>query len=226
MSWSSSSSANANAISSRPSMSKRNGLAARFSSACADVALPSRPTMSPQHSFGASRTACATISSSRSRAIFTAERLDGAIGRLRLLELLGVVVVVAAGHVRHRLLELAHALAQRAADLGKLLRAEYDERDGQDEQQLSGTEVEWHGGRALLGLADCDGRYYAAMVDADVPIGTHARELHVVPVSKACGMGSLWTSLRRTTRCWPSLAMIEAPVCSSRVSTSLACASW
>src|SRR5688572_6187683 len=60
-----------------PSTSKRNGLAAVFSASCTETARPSRVATRPQHSFGASRRACAITRSSRSRAMTT----DGRSGR-------------------------------------------------------------------------------------------------------------------------------------------------
>src|SRR5436305_5442458 len=104
-------------MSSRPSMSKRNGLAARFSIARTPVAVPPDPTMRPQHSLGASAMARSTTSSSMERAICTREaylRLDA----LRLFLVVG-------GDTGDRVLELAHALAERLADLGELLGTEH-----------------------------------------------------------------------------------------------------
>src|SRR5918999_3656570 len=127
-------------MSSRPSISKRNGLAATFSVACTAVAAPSRPAMTPQHSLGASRTACATISSSSPRAILTPDRLVG----LR-AEAPGVVALVVGGDVRERVLELAHPLAERPVHLGQLPRAHADEGDDEDDDELHRSDVEWHG---------------------------------------------------------------------------------
>jgi hypothetical protein len=42
---------------------------------------------------------------------------------------------------RERLLELAHAPADRAPDLGQLLRAEHDQRDREDDDELHGADV-------------------------------------------------------------------------------------
>ena len=52
-----------------------------------------------------------------------------------------VVVVVVAGDAGDGVLELAHALAERAPDLGQLLRAEHDQGDDQDDQQLGDADV-------------------------------------------------------------------------------------
>src|SRR4051812_15730563 len=127
-------------MSSSPSISNRNGLATTFSVACTPVAAPSRAAMTPQHSLGASRTACATISSSSVRAILTRNRLD-----VLRVQALGVVVLVVGRDVRERVLELAHALAERPADLGELLRPQHDQGDDEDHDELHGSDVEWHG---------------------------------------------------------------------------------
>src|SRR5829696_7671502 len=116
-----------------PSTSKRNGLAAVFSASCTETARPSRVATRPQHSFGASRRACAITRSSRSRAMTT----DGRSAPTRRGAL---VLVVAAALAADRFLELAQAVTDGAADLGKLLGAENDERDRQDDDELHGAD--------------------------------------------------------------------------------------
>src|SRR5215218_8441594 len=118
--------------SSIPSTSKRNWLAAVFWASWMLTARPSRVATRPQHSLGASRCAWAITRSSRSAAMTT----DAGTARRALL-----VVVAAAGLAAQRLLELAQAVADGAADLGELLGAEHDERDRQDDDELHGADV-------------------------------------------------------------------------------------
>src|SRR4051812_9989009 len=91
----------------------------------------------PQHSFGASSSAWATISSTRDRAI---RKLLGArgLGRLELGDVV-IVVVRPATDARDRVLELAHPLAERAPDLGQSLRPEEDQGEDQDDEHLGET---------------------------------------------------------------------------------------
>src|SRR4051794_12599795 len=53
----------------------------------------------------------------------------------------GALVVVALVLSGERVLELAHALAERLADLGQLLRAQHDEGDGEDDDELHRADV-------------------------------------------------------------------------------------
>src|SRR4051794_31533732 len=52
-----------------------------------------------------------------------------------------LAVAVAVAVAAQRVLELAHALADRAAGVGQLLRAEHDQRDREDEDELHGADV-------------------------------------------------------------------------------------
>src|SRR3954466_50083 len=136
---------------SRPSTSKRSGLRAVFSASCTDTARPSRTAIMPQHSLGKSRRAWATMRSTSSGAMSTPR---GYRPRVLLLALdRGPLVVVALGLARERVLELAHALAQRLADLGQLLRAQHDEGDGEDDDELHRADVRHPISRAFEGRA-------------------------------------------------------------------------
>src|SRR4051812_48256906 len=121
---------------SRPSTSKRNGLAARFSASWTSVAAPSRTATRPQHSAGKSRRAWSTMRSSSACAI-----------RKRLLRLQrGALVLVHAPRrgvvlARERRLELAQPPADGAPGLGQLLGAEDDQGDRQDDDELHRTDV-------------------------------------------------------------------------------------
>src|SRR5688572_11346447 len=105
----------------------------------------------PQHSSGASSRACATMRSSMERGMrmaapdarvtdSAARRPDPAgpagalraLGRLERLDLVLVVVVVLPA-AADRVLELAHAVADRLADLGEPLGPEDDQRDDEDD---------------------------------------------------------------------------------------------
>src|SRR3954453_3376888 len=88
----------------------------------------------PQHSFGKSRRAWATMRSTSSGAMST-PRGNRPLFSLFALDR-GAFVVVAVGLARERVLELAHALAQRLAHLGQLLRAQHDQGDGEDDDEL------------------------------------------------------------------------------------------
>src|SRR3954469_19637900 len=96
---------------------------------------PLRPASRPHTSSGASSRAWAMISSMCSGAYSTPPKL------LRSFDRGGRVVVVVPVVARERLLELAHALPEGAPDLGQLLRAEHDERDGEDDDELHGSDV-------------------------------------------------------------------------------------
>src|SRR4051794_24569591 len=53
----------------------------------------------------------------------------------------GALVVVVLGLAGERVLELAHALAERLAHLGQALRAQHDEGDGEDDDELHRADV-------------------------------------------------------------------------------------
>src|SRR5215207_2820649 len=101
----------------------------------------------PQHSFGASSRACATISSISGRAIRTPLRLvdpPARLGRLGIgvgLELRCLGLVAVTPDARERLLELAQPTADRARRLRQPLGAEHDERYREDEQDLQRSDV-------------------------------------------------------------------------------------
>src|SRR5712691_6735046 len=69
---------------------------------------------------------------------------DGLLDRRRGRQLGGFVLLVLA---RHRALELAHTLAERAAHLGQFLRPEDEQDDEEENQQLRGSNPTWHGGQ-------------------------------------------------------------------------------
>src|SRR5262245_44503630 len=99
----------------------------------------------PQHSFGASSRACATISSSCSRVSRTAGsglELAAALAGDRVA--LVVVVLVLGVHV-HGFLELTDALADRARDLGQPLGTQDDQCDREDDDDLCGSDLAEHG---------------------------------------------------------------------------------
>src|SRR6478672_10251890 len=123
----------------------------------------------PQHSFGASDRAWATISSSRAREIFMRARLAmpdslfSVLGTenwqllrqpclLGLLGLLGRLVLF--GLAAQRALELANSPAQRTTRLGELLGAQHDQRDGQDDDELEGSDLKGHARRLLPCVQD------------------------------------------------------------------------
>src|SRR6478735_690280 len=60
---------------------------------------------------------------------------------------LGLLVVVRAGD---RILELAHALAERAPDLRQALRPEHEQRDDQDHDQSGDADLRNHGPSVAL----------------------------------------------------------------------------
>src|SRR3954466_10418758 len=124
---------------SRPSTSKRSGLRAVFSASCTDTARPSRTAIMPQHSLGKSRRAWATMRSTSSGAMSTPRGYRQAVLLLALDR--GALVVVAIGLAGERVLELAPALAERLAHLGQLLRAQHDEGDGEDDDELHRADV-------------------------------------------------------------------------------------
>src|SRR5689334_20470829 len=133
---------------SRPSTSKRSGLAAMFSASCTLTATPSRTAIMPQHSLGKSRRAWATMRSMSSGAISTPRdywpRAAGSAGGgvfLLALDRGALVLVAVVVLPRQRLLELAHALAERLADLGQLLRPEHDQGDRENDDELHGADV-------------------------------------------------------------------------------------
>src|SRR3954469_19079494 len=124
---------------SRPSASNRIGLRAVFSASCTDTARPSRTAIMPQHSLGKSRRAWATMRSTSSGAMSTPRGYRQAVLLLALDRV--ALVVVAIGLAGERALELAHALAERLAHLGQLLRAQHDEGDGEDDDELHRADV-------------------------------------------------------------------------------------
>src|SRR5689334_17640781 len=113
-------------IRSGSSISNRSGLANLFVAGKTCCAPPSPlVATTPQHSFGASARAWATIWSYSSRAI----RIRG-LGGLALArggEVLLLRLVLVLRDAGDRVLELAHALADRAASLGQALRAKDQE---------------------------------------------------------------------------------------------------
>src|SRR3954453_3248873 len=125
---------------SRPSTSKRSGLRATFSASWTLTARPSRTATIPQHSLGKSRRAWWTMRSTRSGEISTPPSVSSVLLRLLGLDR-GALVVVALVLSGERLLELAHALAERLADLRQLLRAQHDEGDGEDDDELHRADV-------------------------------------------------------------------------------------
>src|SRR3954465_1894859 len=115
--------------------SKRRGRCAWLTIRKPRAERPSRPASSPHTSSGASSRAWVTISSMCSGANSTPERLlrlGGGLDGVGLGDRVGAVVAA------ERLLELAHPLPEGAPDLGQLLRAEHDQRDGQDDDELHG----------------------------------------------------------------------------------------
>src|SRR4051794_17088 len=124
-------------ITSRGSTSKRSGLCAAFVMRYTRSERPLRPASRPQHSSGASARACATISSMCSGANSTPPRLQAGLGLDRLPVGAILVAVVAA----QRLLELAHPVADRAPDLGQLLRAEHDQSDREYDNEFKGPDL-------------------------------------------------------------------------------------
>src|SRR3954471_17655258 len=129
---------------SRPSTSKRSGLRAVFSASWTDTARPSRTPIMPQHSLGKSRRAWATIRSTSSGAMSTPRGYRpvlGGPGPLLLALDRGALVVVAVGLAGERVLELAHALAERLAHLGQLLRAQHEQGDDEDDDELHRADV-------------------------------------------------------------------------------------
>src|SRR5215216_420818 len=119
-------------------MSYASGLARALRALYRATACPSRlPTM-PQHSFGASSRAWATIWSSSERAI---RKRSGALGGLQRGDL---VLVVVLGVAADGVLELPHPVADRLAHLGQALRAEDDQGDDEHDHELERADVEWH----------------------------------------------------------------------------------
>src|SRR5690242_5773271 len=97
----------------------------------------------PQHSLGASALAWAMTSSSSAREIRMSPTLaDGARLLGRALERAVLVVLIVAARVAAQgVLELPHAAADRAADLGQALRAEHDEGDDEHDDELTRADV-------------------------------------------------------------------------------------
>src|SRR4029078_2467474 len=135
-----------------PSTSKSSVFAASFSASWTLRARPSRTAIMPQHSLGKSRRAWATMRSMSSGAISTPRGHRPALWRAGggpadrgplLLALDGGSLVLVAVLVlaRQRLLELAHALPERLAHLGQLLRPEHDQGDGENDDELHGADV-------------------------------------------------------------------------------------
>src|SRR3954453_1419691 len=110
---------------SRPSTSKRSGLAATLVASWIATASCSRMRLSPSIRWG-SRAA-------RARGCARGARLRCALLGLQSWAL---VLVLAVGLAVERLLELAHPLPDGAPDLGQLLRAENDQGDGEDDDEL------------------------------------------------------------------------------------------
>src|SRR5215217_4429182 len=75
-------------------------------------------------------------------------RLDGGSSERRALELDVAARLVAAGH---RALELAQPAAERAADLGQALRAEDEQHDEPEDDQLRQSDEAWHSNLLSLG---------------------------------------------------------------------------
>src|SRR3990172_4736956 len=95
-------------IRSRGSISNRSGLGMAFVARYTCTGVPSLVDTIPQHSFGRSSRACATISSTRSRLIRTAGGLPphSGVDRLELVDRLGPqagghVLVAVVGHDEH-----------------------------------------------------------------------------------------------------------------------------
>src|SRR3954447_20177195 len=65
-------------------------------------------------------------------------------GYLPLLAGFERVAILVALLATERFLELAHAVADRATDLGELLRAEHDQRDREDDDELEGSDGAGH----------------------------------------------------------------------------------
>src|SRR5215212_5068191 len=122
------------------SISKRSGLANLFVAGKTRCALPSPfVATTPQHSFGASARACATIWSYSSRAMRIRVGLrDLALARGGEI-LLGLILVL--GDAGDRVLELAHALADRAAGLREALGAEHQQGDHEDQDDLHRSDL-------------------------------------------------------------------------------------
>src|SRR3954465_6680979 len=137
--------------------SKRSGVAATLSTSSTSTARPSSSTTKPQHSRGASRWACSTIRCKRSGAICIAPDDSGGARRpprvwaggraAALLGLDGGALFVVAD-AAERVLELTHALAHRAPGLGQLLRAQDDEGDDEDDDELREADTR-HGASGL-----------------------------------------------------------------------------
>src|SRR4051794_32378264 len=127
------------------STSKRSGLCAAFSMRKTRTERPSRPARSPQHSSGATSRACVTISSMCSGANSTPRSLFRRVDRG------DVVVLVVAGLAAQGLFELAHAFAQRPADLRELLGPEDDQCDGKDYDELHGSDIGHVSGSLIRG---------------------------------------------------------------------------
>src|SRR3954464_11852211 len=65
----------------------------------------------------------------------------------------GTLVVVAIGFAGERVLELAHALAEGLAHLGQLLRAQHDQGDGEDDDELHRADVRHPISKSVEGMA-------------------------------------------------------------------------
>src|SRR3954451_21372395 len=96
----------------------------------------------------------------------------------QLLRLFLVVV----GQPGHRVLEVAHPLAKRAAHFGQALGAEDDQGDDADEEQLHGADV------------------------------GHGDPVYAAPISNARGTAGRPASWRSTITCWPSQFMMLARI--------------
>src|SRR5207237_538656 len=67
---------------------------------------------------------------------------------------LGPLVVVLDAHAADGVLELAHALAERAADLGEALRPEEEQREQQEQDDLAWADVRH--GSTIARFRQCD----------------------------------------------------------------------
>src|SRR3954449_1916184 len=184
------------------STSKRSGLRAALPIRYTRSVRPPRPATRPQHSLGASSRAWAIISSRCWGA--TSMPPSGYLPLLAGFERVAILVALLAAD---RFLELAHAVADRAADLGELLRAEHDQRDGKDDDELEGSDGARHCA-AFVRTGDDVRRQYRRRSTPAQP----------VPRSKACGTGCWPAIWRRTTMCWASAPRIVVVVFISRAS--------
>src|SRR3954447_4680648 len=191
------------------STSKRSGLRAALAIRYTRSVRPSRPATRPQHSFGASSRAWAIISSRCSGA--TSMAPSGYSRSALRFERVAILVALLAAE---RFLELAHAVADRAADLGELLRPEHDQRDGQDDDELEGSNGAGHCAAFVRTGNDVRRQYRRRSTPAQP-----------VPRSNGCGTGCWPAICRRTTMCWASAPRIVVVVFMSCASRSLRAAS-